>query len=96
MPPCGRGNSQRRAAEATHCSTEGLPRVESCVALVGCDVNRAALEQAEAGRYGRRSIRGESPLLDRYLSPTPDSLESLVSPVVRASTPFSYRSVKIL
>lgn len=58
--------------------------------VIGCDVNRAALDQAEAGRYGRRSIRGESPLLDRYLSPIPDSLESLVSKVVRAHAEFRY------
>jgi chemotaxis protein methyltransferase CheR len=60
------------------------------VHVLGCDVNRASLEQAEQGRYGRRSVRGESPLLERYLMPTADSGGGVVASVLRQHTQFRY------
>jgi chemotaxis protein methyltransferase CheR len=62
----------------------------SDVAVLGCDVNRAALEQAERGRYGRRSLRVGSPLLDRYLRPTSDSGVYTVEPELKKITQFRY------
>lgn len=60
------------------------------VHVLGCDVNRASLEQAEQGRYGRRSVRSESPLLARYLMPTADSGGGVVASVLRQHTQFRY------
>lgn len=60
------------------------------VQVLGCDVNRASLEQAEQGRYGRRSVRSESPLLERYLMPTADSGVGVVASALRQHTQFRY------
>lgn len=60
------------------------------VQVVGCDVNRAALEQAELGQFGRRSIRSESPLFERYLQPMGEAGTTAVSTVLRQHTQFRY------
>lgn len=62
----------------------------SDVQVIGCDVNRAALQQAEQGRYGRRSLRLSSLHLDRYLLPTPESGVYAVEPSLKKVTQFRY------
>ena len=62
----------------------GLPDVR----VLGCDVNRVSLQLAEQARYGRRSLRATSPLLERYLLPLRESGEHVVAPSVRQVTQF--------
>lgn len=62
----------------------------SDVRVTGCDVNRAALQQAEKGHYGRRSLRVGSHFLDRYLVATSESGVYAVEPAVKKVTQFCY------
>lgn len=99
LPAVARAGRGRLHALSVGCSTGEeayslamvlLGAGQTDVQVIGCDVNRIALQEAERGRYGRRSLRVSSPVLDRYLLPTSESGVYAVHPTIRAVTQFRY------
>ena len=63
------------------------------IRVLGSDINRAALETARAGRYGRWSLRGPRQSLSAQLLETPDGFAQ-VSPEIRALVHFQYLNLR--
>src|SRR5205085_10768300 len=59
------------------------------VRVLGTDINRAALDEARAGRYGAWSLRGPSEMTSGWVEPRPDGGAN-VTPRLRERVRFEY------